>query len=1522
MKKLFSFVAALSCAVMMMADGFSDGNYVRIGQTAMTDENAITGITPEVESMMSSGKITYDVTTHTLTLDNVTLNGNPTNALVFINTGLTVDYDMTIKLVGKNVIKSESGNGAIWMQYMAVGKKYIFSGDKNASLYVEGYGAIRGRRGQSGDNTDDASKEKYYQILRFEGGCHVEAVGLGTSAYAVSCYQLEVDGSDLHIYQASSKAIDVKKTPYTVTNATQVFNMDDDVAIAREVYPVKYDGNNFSSAQPVFSADQNWMGFGSMTYDPATRTLTLDGVKASTSKEVALEINDKSGSTDPIIIRLKGENSVSSTNSSGSALYIESPTVITSEGNSDNKIDLDARYAGIEIEAGSLTIQDNAVVYADGTTDFGIVGTEKDGKYPVLAINASKVKANGKKGCVIGVDLKLTQAAFKESDKYEMYSNNVIDKNTTNVAADVDVVIESTVKYFNVKVQEGMGAVSIWKDGANVGTSIKLTEQTTLTFKAEPAKGWHFYFWTFGGWPISDEAEYTVENLYDDGSLVAWFLKDLPSDVAWHVSSTNKIGTIKAEDWSVTNVDMQGSPTVTSAAVWKQDGDNQKIVYVTEESSKAGLEIADYNTSDNTMGAQLTIRSAQSTYYPVTALAYNIIYDKVMYMAAYNTSTSKTEIIYNGLTGNESDPFGNKALNVDIASVSKTNPIVGLAVDASGTTYVLAKGSSDDKTWVYSNETPKTSWNAILNTGIDYSNNYKTQALAIDVKTGKLMWLYDNGSSTSSVYVIDLETNEVGRAGVLGSNYSGLFQWVGKRLTLGVKSSDEELGKVSLSNGKVIGNFYEGAQVQITATPEPGCKFVQWSDGDKNAVRTITMADKNVELTAEFAWAEGITAYPIWVGGKQLHSERLSINKSNFPLIVTAGGVVYDPDSKELKMIGNFEMSTSLASLPCVTIGDGKNQTSVTVVLESKSTLTGTSAGTPIAIKKANVKIEGGGKLTINTESAPGILLYEGSTLTFEGANATITASAHAAIKSNEEKDKLVVRGSALSLSGFSLVTIGLASAEWKYCTPSPSDAYYSTTDKKFTKGDGGSDLKSVSFSADPAVRCESLEEKTGSFTMALKDGSGETFKDGVGWFEGGKEVTLTAKGATGFVFGRWEDDGNWGDPDKKDDWLKASRDITKGALDETYKALFYAQPKANVTWYGINNDKFVQYKGRDYGAGKIESTSDASNFTAGDCNGSYYYIADDANGEILRFNFSGVTKDKEQANLDKTQKIATYTGTVTDMAYSFSDSKFYLVIDCDQKLYKINGENVEEIGEFITGELKTKVSVVCIAIDGSGKKYVLSTTGYLYTVKKESAKDKEVELELVGESGYVGVAPGNKPQSMAFDHLSGELYWGEKSYLRIIDTKTAESRIAGDLGQTKGNQGIIRALHRRDRKVTVAVEIAAECKDMGTVKVGPGEETEISLLQGSSVTIVATPAEGYEFDHWAIKDDESSEIIKEASYTTSASSVTYVAYFKSPEGIDEVQSQESGVQKVLRDGTLYIIRDGKVYDATGNPVK
>jgi len=65
------------------------------------------------------------------------------------------------------------------------------------------------------------------------------------------------------------------------------------------------------------------------------------------------------------------------------------------------------------------------------------------------------------------------------------------------------------------------------------------------------------------------------------------------------------------------------------------------------------------------------------------------------------------------------------------------------------------------------------------------------------------------------------------------------------RLT--VKSNNITYGTVSDSSGI----YQKGTTVTITAAPRVGCKFRQWSDGDKNPTRTITILG-DTTLTAEF----------------------------------------------------------------------------------------------------------------------------------------------------------------------------------------------------------------------------------------------------------------------------------------------------------------------------------------------------------------------------------------------------------------------------------------------------------------------------------------------------------------------------------------------------------------------------------------------------------------------------------------------------------------------------------------------
>ena len=84
-------------------------------------------------------------------------------------------------------------------------------------------------------------------------------------------------------------------------------------------------------------------------------------------------------------------------------------------------------------------------------------------------------------------------------------------------------------------------------------------------------------------------------------------------------------------------------------------------------------------------------------------------------------------------------------------------------------------------------------------------------------------------------------------------------------VTLALADGCKEMGKVVIAPA-AEGNRYEyGTQVTLTATANEGYTFVQWSDGDTNATRTITVTG-DLTLTATFA-ATDPTALPATEAG-------------------------------------------------------------------------------------------------------------------------------------------------------------------------------------------------------------------------------------------------------------------------------------------------------------------------------------------------------------------------------------------------------------------------------------------------------------------------------------------------------------------------------------------------------------------------------------------------------------------------------------------------------------------------------
>lgn len=111
--------------------------------------------------------------------------------------------------------------------------------------------------------------------------------------------------------------------------------------------------------------------------------------------------------------------------------------------------------------------------------------------------------------------------------------------------------------------------------------------------------------------------------------------------------------------------------------------------------------------------------------------------------------------------------------------------------------------------------------------------------------------------------------------------------------------------------------------------------------------------------------------------------------------------------------------------------------------------------------------------------------------------------------------------------------------------------------------------------------------------------------------------------------------------------------------------------------------------------------------------------------------------------------------------------------------------------------------------------------------------------------------------------------------------------------------------------KPTYTITMTAEPAEGGSVS-GGGVYDE-----GSTITLVAVPAAGYEFVKWS---DENTDNPRTVVVTGDAS---YTALFKvAGEGIGEVPSDQVQSIKVLRDGVLYIMYNGTMYDVRGQRVK
>ena len=373
-----------------------------------------------------SGKVYFDPNTRTLTLDNATIEANDYNAIL----NETCDY-LSIELIGTNTIYVTGAAGiylkeetTIWsnsggkLSVKSNGCALLFGGCpleiSNCWLEAEGLWGISTNR-----NVEE-------EVLTIHNS-HVEAKGSSGSI---------CDIADLVLDYCSIKQPDGAR--FSTQNNAVVLNgeMVTDKVVIEPYYGIKIAGvdvtkKNCKDLSVIDGVD------GKMSYDPETKTLTMEDVTINiTGEKVGIWNRDVKG----LKINLVGNNTITANEA---VITIRQPSTISGSGtlrlkSSDN--------CGIFLPS-SLTVE-GVTIYAEGK--WGIAGQTLQTSGNVLTICNAYVEATGSSGSICDLqNLVLDGCAITQPEGAEFDANSYAVVLNDKLVND-KVVIEPDSYGFNI----------------------------------------------------------------------------------------------------------------------------------------------------------------------------------------------------------------------------------------------------------------------------------------------------------------------------------------------------------------------------------------------------------------------------------------------------------------------------------------------------------------------------------------------------------------------------------------------------------------------------------------------------------------------------------------------------------------------------------------------------------------------------------------------------------------------------------------------------------------------------------------------------------------------------------------------------------------------------------------------------------------------------------------------------------------------------------------------------------------
>lgn len=362
----------LTLVLIMMSSAFvmAQGKYgFKVAGVDVTNDNYLN--LTEISGV--SGKVYFDPSTRTLTLDNATIEADGSNAI------LNQDCDnLLIKLIGTNTINVTNSAGIYLQKETSIlgtsGSKLTITNDKGAVLFENSpleinncWLEVEGKWGISASNNEAA------EVLTIRNS-HVETTGSEGSICDIA--GLELDGC--HIDIPSKAAYDADKKAVALNGET----VKEKVVIEPNSYGINIADKpvttlNYKDLTSIYGVS------GSASYDPDTKTLTLDNATIERNSTDGTGIVNKTVSD--FTVKLIGKNTVTADLAS---MVLNQTSTITGDGS----LHLTSkRFCGLDMESASVTIDNTSLFVKGGYGIAGFIGAESE----VLTVRNSYVEAEG-----------------------------------------------------------------------------------------------------------------------------------------------------------------------------------------------------------------------------------------------------------------------------------------------------------------------------------------------------------------------------------------------------------------------------------------------------------------------------------------------------------------------------------------------------------------------------------------------------------------------------------------------------------------------------------------------------------------------------------------------------------------------------------------------------------------------------------------------------------------------------------------------------------------------------------------------------------------------------------------------------------------------------------------------------------------------------------------------------------------------------------------------------------------------